>query len=104
MVFMGVRTSWDMFAKNKDFVLLASPWAMIETPKGQTIFDEVGIEKIVTDVFYIRYIDGLTKEDWIVYDGNRYDIQTVEDMDKNKLFQKLPSVVRGVDTLEATKA
>lgn len=88
----------------ESFTLLSEVWAMLQTPKGQTIFDGLGVEKIISDVFYIRYIDGLTSENWITYDGNRYDIQMVEDIEQNNLFQQLSCVVRGDDTLSASQS
>jgi len=88
----------------EDFTLLASVFAMIETPKGKTIFDEVGTEKIVTHVFSIRAIANLTSENWIVYQSNRYDIQMITDLQENVLFQQLFAIIRGADAREATKA
>ena len=88
----------------ENFTLLDQVWAMIQTPDGQTIFDGIGTEKIVSDIFYIRYIDGLTAENWITYNDNRYDIQMVENIEQNNLFQKLSCIVRGADDLAASEA
>lgn len=88
----------------ESFTLLASVWAMIDTPKGQTVFDTVGTEKVISDIFFIRFIDGLTSENWITYNSNRYDIVTVQDYQQNGLFQRLSCILRGADTKEASKA
>lgn len=88
----------------EDFTLLATVWSMIETPKGKTIFDEVGTEKVVTNIFYVRRLSSLTSQNWIVYKNNRYDIQMVTDLEENNLFQKIFAIIRGADTKEATKA
>ena len=86
------------------FTLVARVWAMIDTPKGQTIFDEIGTEKIISDIFSIRYRDGITSENWIVYNNNRYDIVTVENYEQNKLALRLSCIIRGSADKEASKA
>lgn len=92
------------FVYTETFTLIASPWAMIETPSGETIFDTIGIERVVDNVFYIRFLANLTSENWITYDNNRYDIIRVTNLEKNKLFLQLNCALTGDDTKEASKA
>ena len=94
----------DLVDYTESFTLLANVWAMIKTPKGQTIFDDIGTEKVVSDIFYIRFISGLTSENWIIYNSIRYDIQTIENVEQNSLFQKINCMVRGLESKDASEA
>lgn len=89
---------------DETFTLLANVWSMIATPKGQTIFDAIGTEKTISDLFYIRHIAELTAENWIVFNSNRYDIILVRDYEQNNLFQELSCIFRGDDTKGASKS
>ena len=86
------------------FTLIHTVWAMIETPKGKVLFDDVGTEKIITHVFHIRYLNNITSQNWIIYDNERYDIQNVIDLESNKLYLRLECVLRGTVAKEATEA
>lgn len=78
--------------------------AMIETPKGKVIFDEVGTEKRVTHVFYTRYVPNITAQNWIQYDGNWYDIERVINLEGNKLYLKIETIIRGSIGKDASEA
>ncbi len=82
------------------FVLLHEVWAMIKTPKGKVIFDDIGTEKRITNVFYTRHLPDITAQNWIIFDGQRYDIERVTDFEENKLYLQIDTIVRG----EAAKA
>lgn len=86
------------------FTLLWTLKAMIETPKGKVIFDEVGTEKRVTHVFYTRYVPNITAQNWIEYDSVRYDIERVTNLEGNKLYLKIETIIRGAIDKEATEA
>lgn len=92
------------FVSTETFTLLANPWAMVETPRGLTIFDDIGIERVVNTVFSTRFIADITSEMWIEYAGNRYDILTVIDYQNNKLFSQFNCALTGDETKEASKA
>jgi len=80
-------------------------WAAVQTAaSGESIFDEVGTETIITHRFYINFIPDFTEEIWIEFKGKRYDIVNVENLDERDEFLKLSCVVRGSVSREATKA
>lgn len=79
-------------------------WAMVETVSGETIFDDTNTERDVTHRFTIRFIDGITAETWISFDGDRIDILNVEDYEGRHEFLLLRASNRGVDTNEANRA
>lgn len=79
-------------------------WAMVETVSGETIFDNTNTERDVTHRFTIRFIDGITAETWISFDGDRIDILNVEDYEERHEFLLLRASNRGVDTNEANRA
>ena len=85
-----------------DYTLLFTPitdiWAMVETKKGTTIFDGTNTERIVDATFYIPFIPDITAECWILYEGIRYDIIRVEDLDLRHDFLALYTTTRGIDT------
>jgi len=88
----------------EEFTPKADVWALLQTVSGESIFDSVGQEVDVTDHVYIRYIAGVTQEDWIDIDDQRLDILDVEDLDRRKEFQLLRCTNRGLNTKEATHA
>ena len=104
----SLTTPLDPLASDVDydetFTLVGNVWSMVQTPTGKIIFDSLGVEKIVTDIFYIRYIADLTSENWVIFKGNRYDIQSLQNIEENSLFQKLNCIIRGDETLAASKA
>jgi head-tail adaptor len=79
------------FLATETFVLVANVWAMVGTPSGLTIFDEVNTERVISHIFTIRFIEGIpiTSQNWVTYKGNRYDIVMVTDFETNQLFLKL---------------
>ena len=57
-------------------------WAMINTVRGKTVFDESGIERDVTHEFTIRFLPGIDSETWILLEDVRYDIIDAEDLEE----------------------
>ena len=89
----------ELFTNNGDV------WAAIQTSaSGEVVFDSVGTETLVTHRIYINYIEGLTKEVWVEFNGNNYDILSVENLDERNEFMKLNCVIRGDISYEATFA
>lgn len=71
-------------------------WAMIKTlPAGSYVFDGVNTDRSITHEFYIRHIDNITAETWILYEGDRYDIVHTENLDQRDEFIKLSANIRG---------
>lgn len=71
-------------------------WSMIETVSGKTVFDSTNIERVYSHKFYIRWIPDVTSETWILFDGERYNILSVEDLDARKEFLLLKATARGI--------
>lgn len=88
----------------EDFTILYSLWALVETPRGKVTFDAVGIDKVISTIFYIYAVPNITAQNWIVYDANRYDIVRVTNLEENKLFLKLETVLRGSTDKDASQA
>lgn len=88
----------------EQFTLIARPWAMIEDINGDVIFDGVSPVDTPTVRFFIRYRQGITSENWVIYDNERYRILNVLDLDKNKRFLSLECTIRGDENKDATLA
>lgn len=93
----------DEFKATEDFTLVASVRAMIQTPSGETVFDEIGVERDVSTIFNIRFLAGLTSENWIVFESNRYDILKIINFQKFSLFLSVFCALAGDQAKEAAK-
>lgn len=92
---------------DETFATTATVMASIRTLKaGTTIFDGVNQDKIATHEIVARFRTGITAEDWIesVESTKRFDILTVDDLEERHLWLSMMCAVRGVNTIEATKA
>ena len=89
---------------DETFTENSTVYALIETKKGDTAFDGIDTEVDVTHWFYIRFISGITSGTWINYQGDRYDILDVEDLDTRNEFMLLRATDRGTDTKRASQA
>ena len=72
-------------------------WAMIETAHGSTVFDGTSPERVIDHKINIRYIEGVTSETWVLADGVRFDIVSVEDLDFRHEWLRLNCTLRGTD-------
>ncbi len=79
----------------EEFTPKVTIWSMVNTVAGETIFDGTGIEFSVTHRIYIRFLTGVTAEDWIEFDGERLDVLDVEDLDERHTFMLLRCGNRG---------
>lgn len=70
-------------------------WAGLETTSGKEVFDGTNLKGMATHIWYIRALAGQTAEDWIEFNGEYYDILSVEDLREDNRFQKLMTNVRG---------
>jgi SPP1 family predicted phage head-tail adaptor len=78
-------------------------WASIATPRGKTVFDDVGQEIDVTHVLRIRYDVAVTNQTYIqLEDGRRLKILAVENLDENNWYIEIKASDRGLN--EAAKA
>ena len=67
---------------SEDFADIDNHWAMVNTVRGKTAFDEAEVERDITHEFTIRYLAGVDAETWILLEGNRYDIIDAEDLEE----------------------
>ena len=79
-------------------------FAMIKTVSGETFFDDVGTERDVTHHFYIYFDETITSEIWILFNNERFDVLSSEDLDERHEFMLLRATNRGVSTQVATDA
>jgi len=93
------------------FVDLRKLWAAVETDRGYRSFNGVGTntdggDHLATHNFYIRYLAGcsITKENWIEWKCNKYQILSVENLDGLDEFIRLKTVKHGCKNLEANQA
>ncbi len=77
------------------FTELKTVWAMVETVSGKTMFDKSNVERDVTHNFYIRYITGVTVEEWIQYKDQYFDLLGVENFGEEDSFYKITVAIRG---------
>lgn len=78
-------------------------WARINTVSGRTIFDGVGVERVITHEIVLRYEAGITSETWVVLEGcRRLDVLKVEDLEERREWLLLLCSETGVG--EAAKA
>lgn len=87
----------ENFSNSRDFR------AAVRTVAGKTLFDGVDTLRNVSHEFTIRYVSGITSSAWIHYNGDRYDILNVQNIDERFKFLKLMAVFRGPITTEASK-
>jgi SPP1 family predicted phage head-tail adaptor len=79
-------------------VTFAKPWAKIETVNGLEDFDNINTGQNITHRFYIRFLDGLTEQEWIIYNGRRYDILNVVNINEENTFMKIECTNKGKDS------
>lgn len=81
--------------------------AIVQTPRGKTIFDGVSVDQVITHKMCIEFVEGVTSETtseaWVLYDGNRYDIIDVENCGEQDVLLILRCNIRGLASKEASK-
>lgn len=78
-----------------EFVTYANPWAKVETTRGKTQFDGVELKIAYTHYITIRYRKNMDQTTWVEYEGNRYDIIDIEDLDDRHEFLLLRCKISG---------
>jgi len=89
---------------SETFVNTITVFALIKTVKGETIFDGTDTEVDVTHHFYLRFIDGITSETWILFNNTRFTILNAEDLDERDEYWLLQCSDRGTDANAASQA
>lgn len=88
---------------DETFTDIDTVWAGINTKSGKMFFDGVGTETLVTHEILIRYDAAVTTETWVEFDGRRFDILEVQDLEDRHAFLILMCTDRGLVTAEASK-
>jgi len=73
----------------EDFQGKMTMWSLIETVSGVTVFDGAGTERDVTHLIFIRFLPGITSEEWILFNNERFDIIDSSDFDERHAFTVL---------------
>ena len=73
-------------------------WAMVNTVRGKTAFDEANVERDITHEFTIRFAEGITSETWVLFEGKRHDIIDTEDLEERHAWLVLRCAKLGPTT------
>lgn len=79
-------------------------WAMIETVDGDQMFDGTNMITTKTHKFYIRWKSNLSIQNWVDYQGQRYQIQLIENQNERNRFYILHCNIRGDNSLPVNQA
>jgi len=82
--------------------------ALVKTTEGvrggETIFDDTGTERVVTHEFDIRFITGVTFENWVLMDGIKYNILGTQNVDEANNSIIIKATKRGTESAAANFA
>lgn len=88
----------------EQFTSIGNFWSAIEVRDGSNLFNDISLDKEdLTHIFYIRYNSSITQENWIVYDGYRYNILKVENMNERNTFNKIYASISGLESKDGSK-
>lgn len=88
----------------EQFIDLGVLWGKFETDKkGYQSFGGAGISESITHVFTTRYTNVITVTDqeWLLYDGVRYKVDKIENINEEKKFLRLYLIKQGSSELPA---
>lgn len=89
---------------DEDFQKELVVFAGVKTLIGVEIFDQNNVPTNASHDFIIHYRAGITAENWVLFENNRYDILKVENLEERNEWLRLRSTLRGSDTKASTKA
>ena len=82
------------------FTTLDNVWSQIKTDsRGEVIFDRTNTVRQVSHHIWMRYRDDVTTEVWLEWEGKKYDILSVEDLEEKHEWLFFKAVKRGDKTL-----
>ncbi len=88
----------------EDFTLISNVWSAIKIVNGVKLFDNISLDKdIPTHLFFIRYKQGITQENWLKYNNYNYKILKVENMSQRSKFLKLYCSISGEAIKDGSK-
>lgn len=89
------------------FTQVIQVWAAIKTTRGFQSFNDVGtIQNNITHKIYIRFSADftITSEDWLDFEGERYLIRDIENLEERNEYLLLYCVKKGDNTKLANKS
>ena len=101
----NVGTSNASANTTRSFKDILKVWAAVKTnPTGQ-FFEDTNIEEAITTDFYIRFTSlvDLGKKIWVLFNGKRFKIANVENLNEDNRFFRLRAIERGIIAQEANK-
>lgn len=89
----------------EDFVDDGDEMCMVETINGKEVFDDSNqLIGVIDTRFYIHFRDDITAETWVLFEGERYNILNVMDLDLRHDWLRLSCDSRGSDTVAVNQA
>ena len=70
------------------FTDIATVWSALKIKSPYIILDGIGQDPKYTHKFTIRYMDNVTNELFIIYNGNRYDIVNIINVGEEDRYHK----------------
>ncbi len=87
-----------------NFVDIAEVWAFIKTRNNTNFIASVNIDETITIEFYTRYINvDFDKQIFIEYEGKRFKINSIENIDKDDKIIIFRATERGNKDLNANR-
>lgn len=87
-----------------NFIDIAEVWAFIKTRNNANFIANVNIDETITIEFYTRYINvDFDKQIFIEYEGKRFKINSIEDIDKDDKIIIFRATERGNKDLNANR-
>jgi SPP1 family predicted phage head-tail adaptor len=79
-------------------------WAMVKTPSAKVMFDNIAMkDTAITHEFYTRYLADMSVEKVIEYNGYRYYVVGVTNLEEESLFLRFDCVVKGQTSKAGTE-
>ncbi len=84
---------------------LIEVWAMVKTNQNSEFVQNVNVENSTNIDFFIRYTSSIDfeRELWVLFNGNRYKINSAENIDKQNKLIRLRAIERGKKTIQANQ-
>ncbi len=78
---------------------------MVKTNQNSEFVQNVNVENSTNIDFFIRYTSSIDfeRELWVLFNGNRYKINSAENIDKQNKLIRLRAIERGKKTIQANQ-
>ncbi len=86
------------------FVTFDTVLGAFDTKSGQVMFDGVSIDDSKEQIIYIEYNENVTSSTWILYNNQRLDIKSVQDIGSLNGIMEIKYVNRGSADDKASQA